>query len=208
MWLALSDGFLSVVKPAIKDIPASEKNLADPLMIRARKVEHLVRYFPGHRVYQWKGRDYPCRVFVERKHFAEFVFNYAMALNATNFKNSVLDNELHDAYAAIWGVMHGYQHGRYQPRLQSANPTFWDRLEHDAEDEPADDSDLDEFDMDVGGRCSHCSRADCTDDFPCPVCIRMAIDGEDFEERDTYGPFDTGEDESDTVGHLQVPPSP
>jgi hypothetical protein len=207
MWIALNNAFLSIVEPRPKDVPQSERRLESPMMVRARKAAHLSAIFPNHRIYQWKGRDYPCRVFVERTELAGRIGAAVLGIGYDNFKNSVKDNALHDAYSAVWGVMHRFQHGAFDRKPKAAGPTFWDRFEPglDAEYGDDDDDDYIEIGTDIGGRYSHCSRADCSDDHPCAVCVRMTIDGEDLEA-DQYGPYDTGEDEAETAQHLQVPP--
>lgn len=209
MWIALNNAFLSVVAPKARDIPRAETSIVDPLMVRARKAGHLRIAFPGRRVYEWKGRDYPCRVFVPRAELMGIISAALWELDYDNFKNSVRDDELHDAYSAIWGVMHRYQHGGFARKPRLNHPTFWD-------DAPLPDGDIDIDDLSfgpdvatVGGRFSDCSRNDCSDDHPCPVCIQRVLDGDDREpEGDRYGAYDSGEDEAEAQSHLRVAPTP
>jgi hypothetical protein len=202
MWIAMNNAFLSIVQPKAKDLPKPERRLKSPMMVRARKANHLTAIFPDHRIYQWKGRDYPARVFVEREELASRIGAAILAIGYDNFKNSVKDDPLHDAYSAVWGVMFGYQNGRYERKPKTQMPGFWDRFDGDKFD--LDEDEYDELNMDTGGRFSTCSRADCSDDHPCPVCIQMTIDGEQ-PDADRYGDFDTGDDEADSHQHLQDP---
>lgn len=207
MWIALNNAFLSIVDPDPADIPTAERWDSGPdlLMVRARKPEHLAAIFPDYRIYRWPGRDYPCRVFVNRNRLANTIASAVLQVRYGNFKNSVRDDELHDAYSGIWSVMHRYQHGHYQrqtPRFLQADgyqPMEWPELDEDLP----------------------CTTPGCSEDQPCLNCITDVLaDRHDcgetpgncacFDEAERYGDFDTGnpaDDDSGSTSHLQAPPS-
>lgn len=106
MWICLSDSFLSIVA---KDCPA------DCLLVRARRPGDIERVFPDAKVTQQLGTDYQFRAIIPREQVADAMVAMAMTIDYSNFKNSVKDRRLHDAYASFW-----HQHARLQPR-----PPYW-----------------------------------------------------------------------------------
>lgn len=96
MWLCLNNAFLSVVEP--------EKN-STHLRVRARRQGDIEAIFPDAEVKKTPGRDYLFRAEIEREKVAEAVAAQICGINYGNFKNSVRDNKLHDAYAAFWSIM-------------------------------------------------------------------------------------------------------
>jgi hypothetical protein len=96
MWICLNDAFFSIV--------ASERD-PDVLKVRARRAGDIEKYFPAHEVVQIPGSDYAFRVFLPRRQATEVIAGALMSVAYTNFKASVDDPELHDAYADVWGVM-------------------------------------------------------------------------------------------------------
>lgn len=110
MWLMLSDGFLSVVQPSQSDRKTFQAPDGDVLMVRARAAGQIEAYFPDAVVTETPSRDYRYRAFVARAKVAEVVAQQVLSLDYGNFKNSVSDNRLHDAYADVWSVMYRYQH--------------------------------------------------------------------------------------------------
>lgn len=101
MWLCLSDSFLSIVHKGCGP---------DHLLVRARRPGDIERVFPGAVVKQSTNTDYRYRAIVSRIEVADALIGQVMALDYDNFKNSVPDDRLHDAYAAFWN-----QHARLQP---------------------------------------------------------------------------------------------
>lgn len=75
---------------------------SENLVIRARVREHLEDNFPGYKILEYSGTDYPYRIFITRKNFAEFMVDEAYDIEYTNFKNTVYDKDLKDFYAAVW----------------------------------------------------------------------------------------------------------
>lgn len=103
MWICLNDSFLSIVDPG------AQGPKGDYLLVRARIKGDIERVFPKANVIVIHGRDYLFRAFIPRKQVADAIAKRVMENHATNFKNSVPENMRHDAYARIWGVMHGLQ---------------------------------------------------------------------------------------------------
>lgn len=97
MWICLSDSFLSCV--------ASDR---DPtvLMVRARRRGDIEAVFgDAYPVLTLDGRDYQFRAFIPRSVVGEVIAKALMDIDYGNFKNSVKDSYLHDAYAEVWSVM-------------------------------------------------------------------------------------------------------
>lgn len=213
MWIAMNNGFVSITQPRASAVPARLK-LIDPLQVRARKARHLTALFPGAEIFENVGTDYQFRVFVERTAIAERIAQVIGGLNYDNFKNSVREDALHDAYSNIWGTMMRYASGGFDRPRGRYTPSFLEHIER------FDDFD-DEDDFEPEGRFADCSRSDCRDDYPCPVCIQKAIDEFDSEPaniaaeadaivEDRYGDFDSGDewdDDSGATSHLRVPPT-
>lgn len=101
MWLCFNDAFLSVVDKSTKHAC---------LLVRARRAGDIERVFPGAAVRETDGTDYRFRADVLRTAVAEMVAERIKAIDYDNFKDSVPDHELHNAYSSVWSVM-----GRLQP---------------------------------------------------------------------------------------------
>jgi hypothetical protein len=99
-WLCLNDSFLSVV---------SHYEDPDKLLVRARVAGHIEAVFPGYPVYQREGSDYLYRADVPRKVVAEHIALRLEHIDYSNFKNSVKNRQLHDAYAGFWTIMYRLQ---------------------------------------------------------------------------------------------------
>ncbi|WP_051377571.1 hypothetical protein [Paraburkholderia dilworthii] len=97
MWICLSDSFLSIVN--------SDQ---DPtvLMVRARHKGDVEAVFgPETQVTTIPGRDHQFRAFLRRDIVGMVIAQAITQIAYFNFKNSVKDPYLHDAYAQVWGVM-------------------------------------------------------------------------------------------------------
>lgn len=123
MWIFLKDAFLSIVVPEPMDVPDHLRN-SDVLAVRARWKGDIERVFPKARVMQWKGRDYAFRAFIPRKYVARAMEQQVQMLKATNFKASVTDDARHDAYMAVWGVMHRFQQGQFHAQARERASRF------------------------------------------------------------------------------------
>lgn len=102
MWVCLNNAFLSIVH---KDCAPDE------LLVRARRPGDIERVFPDAEVTDSWGTDYQFRAIVKREQVADAMISLAMTVDYSNFKNSVRDDKLHDAYSRFW-----HEHARLQPR--------------------------------------------------------------------------------------------
>lgn len=96
MWLCISGAFLSIVH---KDCAADE------LLVRARRPGDIEKLFPAAVVTKTIGNDYLFRAVVKRTDVAAAMTGLVDDLDYPNFKNTVRDNKLHNAYNKIWHVM-------------------------------------------------------------------------------------------------------
>lgn len=102
MWLCLNNGFFSIVAP--KDAKD------DRLVVRARRKGDLERVF-GVEGQASPGRDYAYRAHLERDTVAAVVMCCVLGIDYSNFKDSVKDGALHDAYMGVWSTMGRLQVG-------------------------------------------------------------------------------------------------
>lgn len=110
VWICLNDAFFSIV----------QSREPGRLSVRARRQGDLERYFPGHEVIALPEADYAYRAFVPRQVVADLLSELAATMTYENFKDSVADERLHDAYADVWSVMaaldaRGGAYGRRAP---------------------------------------------------------------------------------------------
>ena len=100
MWICLNDAFLSIVA-----------DHAHPgyLLVRARRQGEIEKVFPDAIVLRNVGSDYRYRAFIPRSQVALALVERLEAIDYGNFKNSVRDADLHDAYYQIWRTMVRYQ---------------------------------------------------------------------------------------------------
>jgi hypothetical protein len=97
MWIFTSKSFISVVqKPGDTDF----------LTVRARLKGDIETLFPGTKVEVNKGTDYKYRAKVPREVVAMAMHDQVMALNYSNFKNTVKDKKRHSAYMDVWSAMY------------------------------------------------------------------------------------------------------
>lgn len=101
MWLCLNNAFLSVVDKS--DVPGC-------LLVRARRKGDIERIFRAAKVRESDGTDYRYRANIPRHVVAQTIANAITDIDYNNFKDSVPDDRLHDAYSRVWGVM-----GQLQP---------------------------------------------------------------------------------------------
>lgn len=105
MWICLNRAFLSIVEPV-----AHAQGSSATLLVRARRPGDIESVFPGVTVEKRPERDYLFRALVPREAVAEAVASEVRGIDYGNFKGSVRNNKLHDAYSAFWGI-----HSRLQP---------------------------------------------------------------------------------------------
>lgn len=225
MWIATNRGFLSVVTADPRRLPKAEAKLVQPLCVRARNADHLRTLFPGFEVYQFKHRDYPARIFIAAADLSARMAQAILDIDYSNFKDSVKDDPLHDAYMGVWSVMNRYGRGGFdrKPRYDARQASFYDRytftetVDERPFNEQVTDDDLDD-DL-------PCSTPGCTDLNPCLNCIMSAMENDprsdeelidladqkheaqvgdmtdymmDIDEgKERYGDFDSGDERDD-----------
>ena len=119
MWICLNDGFISVVDKA--------RNRKRDLLVRARRPGDLERIF-GVKATTTPAGDYRYRAEVPRATVAQVIATRLAGIDYDNFKNSVPDEALHDAYSACWTVM---------GRLQPGGPYNWNAERRGRRGQPA-----------------------------------------------------------------------
>jgi len=115
MWLSLNKCFLSIVH---KDCKPNE------LLVRARRKGDIEKVFPAVIAKKTQGTDYAYRAVVKRIDVANALRDEVMAIDYTNFKDSVLDDELHRAYSSVWSIMARLQEG--DPYGNTRKTSFFD----------------------------------------------------------------------------------
>lgn len=97
MWICKNDAFLSIV---------NDPNSKAHLLVRARRKGDIEAVFGNdYPVVTLERRDYQFRAAIPRPAVADAVAKCLLDINYGNFKDSVADANLHDAYANVWGVM-------------------------------------------------------------------------------------------------------
>lgn len=101
MWIFLNDAFLSIVS---KDCSPSE------LLVRARRPGDIEKVF-GRRVKVTRltDADYLFRAVISREDVEAAVCREVQRITYGNFKSSVSDRPLHDAYMRVWSAMAALQ---------------------------------------------------------------------------------------------------
>ena len=111
MWIMMNDAFVSIVKPA-----AALKKSGSTLCVRARTRSDLEDFFEflGEEIAieYTPERDYAYRTFQSRYKVSKAIVERVHSLDYGNFKNSVEDDDRHEAYEEVWMVMN--QWGRRQ----------------------------------------------------------------------------------------------
>lgn len=98
MWLCLNDAFISIVQ---KDCERDE------VMVRARRPGDIEKLFPElqGKVQEYTASDYHYRAAIKRARVAKMLTEELMRVVYSNFKDSVHDRPLHDAYMRVWSAM-------------------------------------------------------------------------------------------------------
>ena len=112
MWVCLNDAFFSIIEDDL-----------DPgvLIVRARVKGHIEKVFPKVKVTILPERDYRFRCSVDRETVAQAMATEVRRIDYHNFKDSVVDEELHDAYMSIWSVMFRLQAKLYGYKTAGKN---------------------------------------------------------------------------------------
>lgn len=109
MWIAMTDGFVSVVK---------DNGVADGsgLVVRARRKKHLLNLFgesARHRIIvdEFGAKDYKYRVFASKPEVARIMSERVMDIDYTNFKAQAKkeDEKLAKMYSLWWHDHYEYQ---------------------------------------------------------------------------------------------------
>jgi hypothetical protein len=100
MWVCQNNAFLSIVSG---DQP-------DQLLVRARRKGDIEAVFGNqYKVVTLTGRDYGFRALIPREVVGSVIAKSIEKIDYDNFKDSVVDAPLHDAYMKVWGIMAGLQ---------------------------------------------------------------------------------------------------
>lgn len=100
MWICLNDAFFSIVN---KDCSRDE------LMVRARRPGDIEKLFPNAKVTEYTASDYHYRAAVKRQELGEALVAELARVTYSNFKDSVDNRPLHDAYLRVWTAMASLQ---------------------------------------------------------------------------------------------------
>jgi hypothetical protein len=111
MWICQNNSFLSVV---------ANPDDASTLVVRARRNGDIEAVFGGaYPVITIPGRDYQFRAIIPRAVVGEVIVKALMEIGYSNFKGSVKDRHLHDAYQSVWWTMSELQevvpYGKLRP---------------------------------------------------------------------------------------------
>lgn len=111
MWLCLNDCFISIVN---KDCARDE------LMVRARRPGDIEKLFPKAQVTEYTASDYHYRAAVKVETIGAALVAELGRVVYSNFKDSVSDRPLHDAYLRVWTAMASIQPKRPYSGTRSA----------------------------------------------------------------------------------------
>lgn len=102
MWLCTNKAFVSVVR---------DKVSGTVYLARARRAGHIEELFQGFDVAVFidENADYKYRAYVTEVELKGAIERAVDEIDYFNFKNSVEDGDLHDAYFRVWLAMNDYQ---------------------------------------------------------------------------------------------------
>lgn len=136
MWLSTNRGFYSVVAFDPKKAGAGKKAKKRKIkasnthvLVRCRVKEHMeiLTKFAGSTLEVDTKADYHFRTIISKGTWERFMAAETERIDYTNFKNSVKDNDLHDAYMSVWSTMIRLQRPKggwksYLPANKSGSP--------------------------------------------------------------------------------------
>lgn len=96
MWICLNDAFFSIV---------SKGCARDELLVRARRKGDIEKLFPRAKVEKTPLADYAFRAIVGRDEVGRVLVGEVQRINYENFKDSVPDVPLHNAYSRVWSTL-------------------------------------------------------------------------------------------------------
>lgn len=101
MWICLNNAFLSIV---------ADRKDPNKLLVRARRKGDIEEVFGAEaKVYTKLGADYAYRANLSREFVAIVIGTNVRYIRYDNFKDSVKDDALHNAYMDFWVIMHRLQ---------------------------------------------------------------------------------------------------
>lgn len=100
MWVCLSDCFLSIV---------NKDSVRGSLLVRARRQGDIEKIFPTAKVVRVTVSDYLYRASVPVEDIVKAMESEVRRITYSNFKGSVTDKKLHDAYMRVWTAMSSLQ---------------------------------------------------------------------------------------------------
>ena len=100
MWIFLNNAFLSIVE---------DRDDKNRLLVRARLPDDIPRVFPTAEVFEKDHADYRYRALIPREEVATAISEQVRKIDYDNFKNSVSEDDRHDAYLGVWNVMYDLQ---------------------------------------------------------------------------------------------------
>jgi hypothetical protein len=84
----------------------------DELIVRGRCKGDIEAVFPDVSATHTPNRDYAFRVSIAREVVAIAIAAQVLEIDYGNFKDSVAEDDRHDAHLAIWRAMNRLQHAR------------------------------------------------------------------------------------------------
>ena len=149
MWIMTNRGMLSLVQ---------HREKPDTLLARARDRQTLEALLPELEPIELPSADYRYRVEVPKSAMATLASWLVETIDYDNFKNSVQDDALHDAYSQVWTTMVRYQNGNYAPNWNQRGYTgyLW------PDEDPVHEQSLNEHDPleDTQPMLPHWARSD------------------------------------------------
>lgn len=106
MWICKNDAFVSIVRKGGYYRSNGKDYREYCLCVRARVRDHLKAIFPDEKVFETPKNDYQFRSFVPVSKVAKAIHDSIMNIDYPNFKNSVENDDLHDAYSDVWSTMY------------------------------------------------------------------------------------------------------
>jgi hypothetical protein len=127
MWLFSETGFVSAV------VDLQDKN---KMIVRGRDRKSLdpLAKLARVKILDTPERDYPHRVFVSKKKFAEWVMGNIETMQYNNYKSRMYQTRGADfthALSEVWSVMHQVEEGYVKPTYTSPPRTTWDDSYYD-----------------------------------------------------------------------------
>lgn len=110
MWICTTTGFMSATLRPAKDIEPGDERTIQVRARRAEHLEHLRQLMAANEAalsetIRLDGRDYQYRAYCTQFDLGVGMAALAMEIDYTNFKNTVVDVKLHNAYMRIWNAM-------------------------------------------------------------------------------------------------------